>query len=125
ERIEAGCAAPPIAILERRADVVHGDPEQRVPARLPGDVEPLEEERRPRAARAIESERVPQAHAHRQRRLELVAEARYLKSTRSRAGAEARAHADRGREMQAREVDPVPGVRERRQRNARREAGGD
>src|SRR5262245_47135780 len=70
-------AAPRIRDLERRAHVVHLDPEQRVRVRPPRQVEALEEEGVP-AVRAVEAltEVVPDAHAHAERTTELVVEAR-------------------------------------------------
>src|SRR5215510_8010622 len=101
ERIPEGAVAAAERVqLERTAHVAHLDPEDRVRARPPREVEALEEER-VRAADRVRSERVPDAHAHAERGAELVREPRHLERT--RAGATpARAHAHRGGEVEPR-----------------------
>src|SRR5262245_39069649 len=73
-------AAPRIRDLKRRAHVVHLDPEQRIRARAPVQVEALEEERvaAARTGEARGPERVAEAHAHAERPPELVVEGRDL-----------------------------------------------
>src|SRR5580765_7955595 len=116
ERIPVAVATAHRVQLERRAHVAHLDPEQRVRARPPRQVEALEEERVGPPAHGVRPERVADAHAHAERSAELVGEPRDLERARHAGG---RAHAHRRGEVEARRVEPRGGAGEARDRHER------